>query len=86
VSGSEDKDIKLFSLETFKEIHCFERAHKRNIISFSYLFHAVAVLSVTFSLDSKYIISGSDDRSVKVFDLQSKKERRHYQNLHAGRN
>ena len=33
--------------------------------------HSYGVNSVTVSSDSKYIISGSDDKSIKVWDMTS---------------
>ncbi len=41
--------------------------------------------SVSLSPDNKYIMSGSGDWSVKVFDLDTKKLFRHFENLHKGR-
>ena len=34
--------------------------------------------------DGKYIISGSEDKSIKVFDLQTKQQVRHFENAHKG--
>ncbi len=32
--------------------------------------------------DDKFLISGSDDRCIKVFDLTAKKEVHYFQNIH----
>jgi len=37
------------------------------------------------SNDNSYIISGSGDRSIKVFDLQNKQEIHHFQAAHDGK-
>ncbi len=50
------------------------------------LFIVVGVLSVAISLDNQYIVSGSEDRSVKVFDLKSKRELYHFKDIHSGEN
>ena len=40
--------------------------------------HCLAV-----STDNKYIVSGSDEKSLKVFDLENKKELHHLSGAHA---
>lgn len=35
--------------------------------------------------DNKYIISGSQDRCIKIFDLLAKKEIHHFKNVHEGK-
>jgi len=48
---------------------------------YSYLF-LVPILSVDISSDNKYIVSGSEDRSIKLFDLQAKKEIHCFERIH----
>ncbi len=36
--------------------------------------HSLGVLSVAFSSDDKYILSGSDDNNIKVWDRYAGKE------------
>jgi WD40 repeat protein len=36
--------------------------------------HCGAVLSVAFSLDGKYLASSSDDKTVKIWSVESQKE------------
>jgi len=43
-------------------------------------------MSVVFSHDNKYIVSGSEDRSIKVFDLQTRRELHHLKDVHSGIN
>jgi len=40
---------------------------------------------MTVTSDDKYVISGSTDRSIKVFDLQTKQQVHHFENAHNGR-
>lgn len=42
------------------------------------------VSAVSVSNDNKFIISGSKDKSVKIFDAQEKSEIYHFTDLHAG--
>ena len=74
------------------------KANKRSITSkklikvpSSYLFIHIILIpsldwvsSVAVSPDGRYIISGSYDNSIKVFDLQSKQEIHHFQQAHQG--
>jgi len=42
------------------------------------------IASVTVTPDNKYIISGSYDKSIKVFDIQTKQQVHHFENVHKG--
>jgi len=46
--------------------------------------HFKPVLSVAFSKDNKYLISGSSDQMIKVWSFQSKKEIKSLVNVHNG--
>jgi sugar lactone lactonase YvrE len=60
-SGSDDNTIKVWNLETGKEITTFTG-------------HNSSVNSVSFSPDGKTIASGSDDNTVRVWNLEAGKE------------
>jgi WD40 repeat protein len=60
-SGSEDKKIKLWSVESQKEVTTF-KGHRGNIYS------------VAFSPDGKYLASGSWDNTVKLWSVELQKE------------
>ena len=42
------------------------------------------ITSVTVTSDNKYIISGSHDTFIKMFDLQTKQLVHHFENAHKG--
>ncbi|WP_414579649.1 WD40 repeat domain-containing protein, partial [Anabaena sp. CCY 9402-a] len=60
-SGSGDKTIKLWNLETGKEIRTLNG-------------HSEFVWSVSFSPDGKTLASGSDDKTIKLWNLETGKE------------
>jgi WD40 repeat protein len=56
-SGSQDKTVKLWSVESQKEVT-------------SLLGHNNKITSVTFSPDGKYLASGSQDKTVKLWSVE----------------
>ncbi len=42
------------------------------------------IFAVAATPDSKYIVSGAYDQSIKVFDIQTKQEIHHFKNAHPG--
>ena len=91
VSGSHDKSIKVFDLQTKQQLHHFARAHTSTIIlsfflSFLLPRHSSSfiegVTSVAVSSDNRFIVSGSYDNTIKVFDLQTKQQLHHFADAH----
>jgi WD40 repeat protein len=60
-SGSQDKTVKLWSVELQKEVITLQG-------------HSSEVNSVAFSPDGKYLVSGSQDKTVKFWSVESQKE------------
>ena len=58
VSGSDDETIKLWDIQTGKEVRSFEG-------------HTDIVRSVAITPDGKYIVSVSNDKTIKLWDIQS---------------
>lgn len=56
VSGSRDKSIKLWDLNTGREVR-------------SFLGHQASITSLAFSSDGKSLISGSNDASMRIWDV-----------------
>jgi WD40 repeat protein len=55
-SGSEDKTVRIWSIELIKELTTL-KGHKK------------IVCSVSFSSDSKYLASGSEDGMIKLWNF-----------------
>ncbi|MDJ0539738.1 MAG: WD40 repeat domain-containing protein, partial [Microcystis sp. M53603_WE2] len=61
VSGSDDKTIKLWNVETGQKLHTLKG-------------HDGTVYSVNFSPDGKTLVSGSDDGTIILWDVETGKE------------
>jgi WD40 repeat protein len=61
VSGSDDKTLKVWDLETGRELWTLEG-------------HSGWVRAVAVTADSRRAVSGSDDRTLKVWDLETGRE------------
>ena len=77
ISASSDKSVKMFDLQAQLQLHHFENIHRGiqifNYASHSYC-HIASINTVVISNDSKFILSGSSDKTIKTFDLQTKQQ------------
>lgn len=86
-SGSQDKSIKVFDLTTKKEIHHFVDAHDGNkkLFQATYFPPIGEIFSIAISPDNKFVVSGSGDKSIKIFDLETSKPIYHFTDAHDGK-
>jgi len=85
ISASRDGSIKLLDLETQRLHHHFRHAHKSNHLGEEYrnILNAVDwINTITITPNGRYIVSGSKDNSIKVFDIETKQEFFHFRDAH----
>ena len=86
VSGSRDRSIKIFDMHTREELHHFSGVHSGTLYVFCMHTHFLTdwIRSVALSADGKFIVSGSDDKSIKMFDVHTKQQLHHFSEAHSG--
>ncbi len=83
ISGSDDKSIKIFDIEGKKVVHHFQDAHEGKFCFPTSLFYCVEkVRALAITPDGKFIVSCSDDHSIKLFDFQTKEQVHHFKDAH----
>ena len=75
----------MINVQTKELLHHFTDAHtgKNNALIYLILFTG-DVLSLALSGDDKLMFSGSKDRSIKIFDIETKQQLHQFENLHMG--
>jgi formylglycine-generating enzyme required for sulfatase activity len=66
VSGGQDKTVRLWEVETGKEIRRFEG-------------HAARITAVCFTPDGIHVVSASDDKTVRLWEVASSEEIRRFE-------
>ena len=69
-----DFHIKIHDIKTFELLHGFDDAHE------DYL------TTMVLTPDSKLMVTGSDDLSIKVWDIEEGEEIHHWEHVHSGNN
>ncbi len=82
ISGSSDKSIKIFDLSTFKEIRHVKDAHESRFVEWPESYYLAFLETIVVTSDNKYVISGSGDKSIKVFEFNTGKEICHFKDAH----
>jgi len=78
--------MKIHDLQTKQQVHFFEDVHSGNFLRFVLISHNVgAVNSVLVTSDNKLLISGCDDQSIKIHDLETKQQVHHFKDVHQGK-
>ncbi len=89
ISGSSDKSFKVFDLQTKQQVHHFENAHQGKYpLLRQDLFLILcldAVRSVAVTSNNKFIVSGSADKSIKVYNIETQQLIHHFENVHQGK-
>ena len=84
-SGSTDYSLKVFDISTKQQIHHFKKIHSGNKIKKTEPTHNLGwIFSVAVSNNNKYIVTGSEDRSIKVLNLELEQESFHIDQAHNG--
>jgi WD40 repeat protein len=85
ISGSGDRSIAIFDLQTKQKVNHFADVHEGKksppflIVNLGYIY------CLAISSDSKYLLSGSEDRSILVIDLEARAVLHQFKNAHEGK-
>jgi len=71
ISGAGDNSIKIFDLETKKQVHHFVEAQEEPMAS-----------KIVVSKNGKWIVCACEDNSVKLFDIETKQQVNHILDAH----
>ncbi len=84
VSASQDKTIKILDFKTKEEKYHFKNLHECKSLKTITLLTLKDPLcsAIALSPNKQFIVSGCDDKSIKVFDVQTKKQIHHIREAH----
>ena len=85
ISSSYDKSIKIIDINAKQEVHHFVGAHDGKFKSLRPLSRYLAwINSIAVTPDGQYVFSSSYDKSIKMFDLQTKQQEHQFADAHNG--
>ena len=88
ISGAEDKIIKIFDIKAQKFIQQFDSTHTGIFLPLEDPLTIIpkkgAVTALAATSDSRFIISASTDKSIKMFDFNNKQQVHSFENIHEG--
>ena len=65
-------------MHSFDKVHAGSNSRKLLVL----LFALGVIRSVAISNDGKFIVSASEDKSIKIFDIQAKDQVHHFVDIH----
>ena len=89
VSAAADRAIKGTDLQTKQQIFAFTEVHTGTSLTFDFFTHHVLLFigvinSIKLSRDNNYLVSGAEDKCIKVFGIREKQELHHFADVHTG--
>jgi len=85
IAACEDNSIKIFDIESGQQVCQFPNAHERNFESFLHdLIPKEKITSIAVSPDRKSIITGSQDKVIKIFDYKAQRQTFQFETIHTG--
>ncbi len=83
ISGSRDRSLKIFDFDTKQQVHHLEKANEGKSIHIEVSAHCLdSISSLVVTSDNRFLIFGSFNNSIKVFDLATKQQVYHVENAH----
>ena len=88
ISGSHDKSIKIFEVETKKQIQHFKDIQDSKLITSLFNIKVLlgAMFSVAVSPNGRYVVSGSDDKTLNLYSVDMHNPVHQFLDAHEGFN
>jgi len=86
ISSSWDRSIKVFTFHNkqfyhhFTDVHVGIKRHRKFLLTPK----LEVIRAIAITPDNKYIVSVSDDKAIKLLDIENKTEVHHFSHAHKG--